>query len=162
MRAKRARLRQQQPLQPLASEPVSEAGSYLRLIDSCITQLKAQGPSGTCNESKEEGEEETVSGFGSRGKGCWRASACSSPSSLSLPNLLQGLKLFQGPASRFRNFFRVHSSFPKARVLHRAAGLGSITSQESRFRNCFRVRKTREPPPAAPQTSTINREPHTP
>ena len=31
-----------------------EAGSYLRLIDSCITQLKAQGPSRTCNESKEE------------------------------------------------------------------------------------------------------------
>ena len=29
-------------------------GSYLRLIDSCITQLKAQGPSRTCNESKEE------------------------------------------------------------------------------------------------------------
>ena len=34
----------------------SEAGSYLRLIDSCITQLKAQGPSRTCNESKEEEE----------------------------------------------------------------------------------------------------------
>jgi len=32
----------------------SEAGSYLRLIDSCITQLKAQGSSRTCNESKEE------------------------------------------------------------------------------------------------------------
>ena len=32
----------------------SEAGSYWRLIDSCITQLKAQGPSRTCNESKEE------------------------------------------------------------------------------------------------------------
>ena len=31
-----------------------EAGSYLRLIDSCITQLKAQGPSRTCNVSKEE------------------------------------------------------------------------------------------------------------
>jgi len=30
--------------------------SCLRLIDSCITQLKAQGPSGTCNESKEEEE----------------------------------------------------------------------------------------------------------
>ena len=29
----------------------------LRLIDSCITQLKAQGPSRTCNESKEEEEE---------------------------------------------------------------------------------------------------------
>ena len=28
----------------------------LRLIDSCITQLKAQGPSMTCNESKEEEE----------------------------------------------------------------------------------------------------------
>jgi len=34
----------------------TEAGSYLRLIDSCITQLKAQGPSRTCNESKEEEE----------------------------------------------------------------------------------------------------------
>ena len=33
-----------------------EAGLYLRLIDSCITQLKAQGPSRTCNESKEEEE----------------------------------------------------------------------------------------------------------
>ena len=29
----------------------------LRLIDSCITQLKAQGPSRTCDESKEEEEE---------------------------------------------------------------------------------------------------------
>jgi len=35
--------------------------SYLRLIDSCITQLKAQGPSRTCNESKEEEEEEELS-----------------------------------------------------------------------------------------------------
>ena len=34
----------------------SEAGSYLRLIDSCITQLKAQGPARTCNESKVEEE----------------------------------------------------------------------------------------------------------
>ena len=32
----------------------SETGSYLRLIDSCITQLKVQGPSRTCNESEEE------------------------------------------------------------------------------------------------------------
>ena len=32
----------------------SEAGSYLRLIDGCITQLKAQGPSRNCNERKEE------------------------------------------------------------------------------------------------------------
>jgi len=31
-----------------------QTGSYLRLIDSCITQLKAQGPSRTCNESDEE------------------------------------------------------------------------------------------------------------
>ena len=35
----------------------SEAGSYSRLIDSCITQLKVQGPSRTCNESKKEEEE---------------------------------------------------------------------------------------------------------
>jgi len=32
----------------------TEAGSYLRLIDSCITQVKAQGPSRTCNERKEK------------------------------------------------------------------------------------------------------------
>jgi len=38
----------------------TEAGSYLRLIDSCITQRKAQGPSRICNESKEEEEEEEV------------------------------------------------------------------------------------------------------
>ena len=34
----------------------TEAGSYVRRIDSCITQLQAQGPSRTCNESKEEEE----------------------------------------------------------------------------------------------------------
>ena len=39
-----------------------EEGSYLRLIDSCISQLKAQGPSRTCNESKEEEEEVKVGG----------------------------------------------------------------------------------------------------
>ena len=47
----------------------SEAGSHLRLIDSCITQLMAQGPSRTCNESKEEGYRPqwmTAPRFGSR------------------------------------------------------------------------------------------------
>ena len=34
-----------------------EAGSYLRLMDSCITQLKDQEPSRTCNESKKEEED---------------------------------------------------------------------------------------------------------
>ena len=28
----------------------------MRLVDSCITQLEAQGPSRTCHESKEEEE----------------------------------------------------------------------------------------------------------
>ena len=32
----------------------TDAGSYLRLKDSCITQLKAQGLSKTCEESGEE------------------------------------------------------------------------------------------------------------
>ena len=32
--------------------------SFTRLIDSCITQLEAQGPSRTCNESEEEKEED--------------------------------------------------------------------------------------------------------
>jgi len=31
-----------------------EEGAYLRLIDTCITQLRDQGASRTCNESKEE------------------------------------------------------------------------------------------------------------
>jgi hypothetical protein len=42
----------------------SEEGSYLRLIDSCITPLKVQGPSRICNESKEEEEITCVSGEG--------------------------------------------------------------------------------------------------
>ena len=46
---------------------VCEAGSYVRLMDSCITQLNARGLCGTCNESKEEKE---VCGQG----GCTRAS----------------------------------------------------------------------------------------
>jgi len=33
------------------------AHHYLRPVDSCITQLKAQGPSRTCNESKEKEED---------------------------------------------------------------------------------------------------------
>jgi len=45
------------------AEVLTEAGSYLRLIDFCITQLKAQGPSRTCNESKEEEEGELPAHF---------------------------------------------------------------------------------------------------
>ena len=41
----------------------SEAGPYLRLIDSFITQLTAQGISRTCNESKEEEEDLLESGL---------------------------------------------------------------------------------------------------
>ena len=37
-------------------------GSYLRLIDSCIAKLKAQGPSRTCNESKEEVKKKNARG----------------------------------------------------------------------------------------------------
>ena len=44
-----------------------ETGSYLRLIDSCITWLKAQGPSRTCNESNEEEEEVEGPGLGGEG-----------------------------------------------------------------------------------------------
>ena len=36
---------------------VTEAGSYVTLIASGITELKAQGPSKTCKESKEEEED---------------------------------------------------------------------------------------------------------
>ena len=42
----------------------AETTRYLRLIAFCITQLKAQGPSRTCNESEEEEEEEETSRSG--------------------------------------------------------------------------------------------------
>ena len=38
----------------------NEKGSHLRLKDSCITQLQAQGPSRTCTESEEEEEEDDL------------------------------------------------------------------------------------------------------
>ena len=43
---------------------VVSAGSYLRLIDSCITQLKDQGPARTCNESKEGEKKWGLSRYG--------------------------------------------------------------------------------------------------
>ena len=42
----------------LDTRPAATCEDYLRLIDSCISDLKAQGPSRTCNESKEEEEED--------------------------------------------------------------------------------------------------------
>ena len=38
----------------------SEAGSYWRVVDSCNTQRKAQGPCRTCNESNDETEEKSL------------------------------------------------------------------------------------------------------
>ena len=38
----------------------SEAGSYLRRIDSCITQIEAHGPCRTCNQSKKEEKKKIV------------------------------------------------------------------------------------------------------
>jgi len=40
------------PIESLSTKP-----NVARLIDACITHLKAQGPSRTCNESKEEVED---------------------------------------------------------------------------------------------------------
>jgi len=45
----------------------AKAGSYLRLTDSCSTQLKAQGPSRTCNESEEEEDKEANVVVGAQG-----------------------------------------------------------------------------------------------
>ena len=56
---------------------VTEPGSYLRLIDCCITPLKAQGPSRTCNERKEE-EEEGVEGHLARRGARGRRARCAS------------------------------------------------------------------------------------
>ena len=42
------------PFHWLAASAMGGGAAYLRLMDSCITHLKDQGPSRTCNESKEE------------------------------------------------------------------------------------------------------------
>ena len=46
-------------------------GSYLRLIDSYITQLKPQGPSRICNEGKEE-EKKSAGGWSAMHRGTSR------------------------------------------------------------------------------------------
>jgi len=56
---------------------------FLRLIDFFITQLKAQGPSRTCNESKEEEVQDVVcrvQGVGCRAAGAPVLTAASSSS----------------------------------------------------------------------------------
>ena len=40
----------------------SAAGSYVRLIDSFVTQMRAQGPSRTCDKSTQDAEEERPPG----------------------------------------------------------------------------------------------------
>jgi len=44
---------------------------HLRFIDSCITQLKAQGPSRTCNESKKEDYKKRLDEFTQRKNKVW-------------------------------------------------------------------------------------------
>ena len=50
----------------VAKSPTGQVniGGCVEARDSCITQLKAQGPSRTCNESKEEEEEGVFKGVG--------------------------------------------------------------------------------------------------
>ena len=47
------------PPRPYSPTSAKE-GSYLRLIDSCITQLEDSGPSRTCNQSKDEKRREHI------------------------------------------------------------------------------------------------------
>ena len=64
----------------------------MRRIDSCITQLKAQGP-GTCNESKEEMKHVGLVGLATTAK----STAVTSSSSLLLSSLeLSDTKIY-GP-----------------------------------------------------------------
>jgi hypothetical protein len=66
-RAKRKKKKKKKRVQLEGS--CSEAGSYLRLIDSCITQPKAQGPSRIYNKSGEEEEADRFLPF-PKLKGC--------------------------------------------------------------------------------------------
>jgi len=53
-------MRKRPPRAARSARPVATRVLYLRLIDSCITQLKAQRPSRTFNESKEKEKEEAL------------------------------------------------------------------------------------------------------
>ena len=64
----------------------TEKGSYLRLIDSCITQRKAQGPSRTCDESTEEHLTHT------RSRGCDRTCTVLKVKGLFLPRVCEHIK----------------------------------------------------------------------
>ena len=91
-------------------------GSYLRRIDSCITQLKAQGPARTCNESKEE--EEEGSGRGDLGPGPETVAAAPPPAH-PFPQ-----KRRQRP-NELRCFRRKLGREPRASWLPRAASQGN-------------------------------------
>ena len=67
------------PTLSLSHSPRVVAGSYLRLIDLCITQLEARGPSRTCNESEEDEEEGCTHGGRVGSTGVPRAQATTSP-----------------------------------------------------------------------------------
>ena len=70
---------------------VTKAGLYSRLIDSCINQLKAQGPTRTCNESKHEEEDiGLVRTGGQKGRATGSRRAVLSPSSPEI--YIQGLR----------------------------------------------------------------------
>ena len=49
----------------------SKAGSFLRLIDSCITQLKAQGPFGKLRSASARACVREFQNFGSQGSKLW-------------------------------------------------------------------------------------------
>ena len=106
--------------------PPLRAGSYLRRIDSCITQLKAQGPSRTCNESKEEDEEALRAGRCRHynhhcvrgGAGISTTTACGVVQALALP-LVDSHRTHAGAAVRAR------TPDPSNPLLENAEGLSS-------------------------------------
>jgi len=59
----------------------TEAGSYLRRIDSCITQLKAQGPSGPVTRVKKKKRTQALTlRPGMPMMYAWKGCECSAPS----------------------------------------------------------------------------------
>ena len=123
----------------------TEAGWYLRLIDSCITQLTAQGPSRTCNESKEEDRDEPrrVGGrrrarrSGQRRRAASRSSAPRTPPSpggphpaLLMPTLTLGGRR-RRERSRASNPHKANAIGPP-----RWPGKGSLVSTNGTNRGC--------------------------
>jgi len=109
-------------------------GSYLRLTDSCITQLKAQGPSRTCNQRKEEEEEEaavlvdTLNGLVHRGTLGFLVSRCALLPANPRRVRVQCLKMAVKPHPRWSNGLPTTPTSPRRHIFRSSLLLSTFST----------------------------------